>query len=69
MSKKDEHHGREGVVPEKSIVLSWAVLEWSVQSDLCSPTYMEDVSVSGFDQFPASINSALDSRPAVPTGV
>jgi len=36
------------VVSEKSIVLSWAVLEWS-----CSPTDMEMYPFRVVDQFPA----------------
>jgi hypothetical protein len=46
----------EGVASEKSIVLSWAVIKWSVQSDRYG-----DVSMFGL-----SINSPLDSPPAVP---
>jgi hypothetical protein len=42
-------------VSEKSIVLSWAILKWSVQ-----PDRYEDVSMSGCESIPRSIvHSAL----------
>ena len=50
---------RNRVVSEKSIVLSWAVLKWSVRSDR-----QADVSMFGCRSIPP-----LDSPPAVPTGV